>query len=101
MPLTCLCIPGSIILALVSLTMTLGLYRYHKKLGDEMFTAALMGFALITTGQILHSFHAVYHIVEPIMYSPSLRVAVSAAELTGYTAVFWALQSYFKRFGEI
>lgn len=88
-------------MTVVTLTMTIGLYRYKKDLGDKTFNLALIGFGLLTAGQVMHTFHAIYHIFRPVMYSPSLRVAVSGLELAGYTTVFWALQNYFRRFGDL
>ncbi|MFB6204040.1 MAG: hypothetical protein ABEJ75_00165 [Candidatus Nanohaloarchaea archaeon] len=102
LPLTCLCIPGSMLLALVTLAMSYALFKSWRQLGaDHVFTSAFIGVVFLTVAQFAHTLHAVYHIFQPIMYSPSLRTMVASFELFGYVMLFWATQKYFRRFGDI
>lgn len=100
--LTCLCIPGSLILTAVTLAMVYALYRSKEDLGnDNIFFGAFIGVVFLAIAQVIHSIHAVYHILEPVMYSPSVRTAVTVFEIVGYIMLFMATQKYFRRFGDI
>lgn len=102
--LQCLCIPGVVIMGLISLLMAYSLYRYLEGVGEDsepLFKTLLIGVLLLFAAQVVAFVHGPIHHVILAKYVPTLRVAQTTLELAAYVMVFWSGYSYFRRFEEL
>lgn len=99
--LTCLCMPGIVIAAVISIAMAYGLYRYIDRVPDDFtFRVLFLGSVLFAVSQVVAVGHAWYSNFYPAIWVPELQAYTVGFELIAYILIFGAMQQYFMRFTE-